>query len=204
MNADRARTLTNCGRGCRLACGLLPGLCRTCSSRSTNAALEIRWTICRMLRGLPTGCQPGRCSSAKRTASRIPAAIARTIHRTLRGHEPAAVTVSDYLRTGRGLDAAADIVPDILPDAPRLLRDLLPYIHVRGWCLTKMTGFPIPESRSKSRSLECHGSRTNLQSHRTERAFRNRKRNEAGREWHERTTAKWSAVSGMLVECVTG
>ena len=75
---------------------------------------------------------------------------------------------------------------------------------IRGWCLTKMTGFPIPESRSKSRSLECHGSRTNLQSHRTERAFRNRKRNEAGREWHERTTAKWSAVSGMLVECVTG
>jgi hypothetical protein len=34
-------------------------------------------------------------------------------------------------------------------DAARTLRDLLPYIHVRGWCLTKMTGFPIPESRQR-------------------------------------------------------
>ena len=25
---------------------------------------------------------------------------------------------------------------------------------LRGWCLTKMTGFPIPESRPKSRSTE--------------------------------------------------
>ena len=59
-----------------------------------------------------------------------------------------------YQGAGRGLDAAADIVPDILPDAPRLLRDLLPHIHVRGWCLTKMTGFPIPESRQRFRSTE--------------------------------------------------
>ena len=103
VNADRARTLTNCGRGCRLACGLLPGLCRTCSSRSTNAALEIRWTICRMLRGLPTGCQPGRCSSAKRTASRIPAAIAWMIHRTLRGRYADTNRLRSQFRTTCGL-----------------------------------------------------------------------------------------------------
>ena len=72
------------------------------------------------------------------------------VTRTLRGHEPAAVTVSDYLRTGRGLDAAADIVPDILPDAPRLLRDLLPHIHVRGWCLAKITAFPFQKAATDS------------------------------------------------------
>ena len=42
---------------------------------------------------------------------------------------------------------SADDAPDILPDAARTLRGLRLYLQVRGWCLTKMTGFPIPESR---------------------------------------------------------
>ena len=29
-----------------------------------------------------------------------------------------------------------------------------PYFLIRGWCLTKMTGFPIPESRQRFRSTE--------------------------------------------------
>ena len=38
--------------------------------------------------------------------------------------------------------------PDDSSDVARILRDFLPYIHVRGWCLTKMTGFHTPESRT--------------------------------------------------------
>jgi len=57
--------------------------------------------------------------------------IARMIHRMLR-------------RTLRG-------------NCPEIARPLLvfrPYFLIRGWCLTKMTGFPIPESRQRFRSTE--------------------------------------------------
>lgn len=39
------------------------------------------------------------------------------------------------------MDAAEDIVPDILPDTARALCDLLPYLQVRGWCLEKIKAF---------------------------------------------------------------
>lgn len=59
--------------------GQLAGRCGPCSSHFANTALAIAWTIRRMLCGLSTGRQPGRCASAKRTASWIPAAIAGTL-----------------------------------------------------------------------------------------------------------------------------
>jgi len=39
---------------------------------------------------------------------------------------------------------------------------------------------------------------------RTERAFLNRKRNGAGRKWHERTTAQWSVVQERSLSASTG
>jgi hypothetical protein len=47
-------------------------------------------------------------------------------------------------------------------DIVRILRDLPAYSLIRGWCLTKMTGFPIPESRQRfcviDRFQLAHGS----------------------------------------------
>jgi hypothetical protein len=43
---------------------------------------------------------------------------------------------------------------DIRRTPVRTLHDLPPYLLIRGWCLTKMTGFPIPESRLQFRSAE--------------------------------------------------
>ncbi len=74
-NADKLRSRSWTGQGR----GQLAGRCRTRSSHFTNTALAIARMIRRMRCGLSTGCQPGRCASAKRPASRIPAAIARTL-----------------------------------------------------------------------------------------------------------------------------
>jgi hypothetical protein len=52
------------------------------------------------------------------------------------------------------VDNSSDTTPDIRPDAARILCDLRPYVHVRGWCLTKMTGFHVSESRQSTRSAE--------------------------------------------------
>jgi hypothetical protein len=72
----------------------------------------------------------------------------------------------DVVRQRRGY--CAEIVQDISPDTAcpvcghlaeivwtfawnsadtvRILRDLRPYHQVRGWCLTKMTGFPFQKA----------------------------------------------------------
>src|SRR5207247_9535248 len=87
---------------------------------------------------------------------------------------------------------------------PRLIRGHKGLSGLRGWCLNKMNGFPIPESRQRFRSVERHRIDELMCKLRcTERAFGNRKRNGAGREWRERTTATWSVVTGMIVECLT-
>lgn len=103
------------------------GRCRTRPGHFTNTALAIAWTIRRMLCGLSTGRQPGRCASAKRTASWIPAAIAGTLPgccayrcadicrccvrcfpataRTLRGSCPAIARMICRILRGHGLAA---------------------------------------------------------------------------------------------------
>lgn len=52
---------------------------------------------------------------------------------------------------GRFIGRCAGVALDTAPDAARTLRDVRPYFHIRGWCLTKMTGFPISESREELR-----------------------------------------------------
>ncbi len=42
---------------------------------------------------------------------------------------------------GHSLDASLDVSRDTARIAARTLRDLLPYLLIRGWCLTKMTDF---------------------------------------------------------------
>jgi hypothetical protein len=145
----------------------LPGLHRTCSSHCANAASEIAWTIRRTRRDLRTaprtsaaiartlpGCCANRCANIPRRCIRSFPATAQTMP----GSYLARVglirrTLSEPLR-GLSSDASQDVSLDTGRMAARTLRGLRPYRHVRGWCLTKMTGFPIPESRKESRSPE--------------------------------------------------
>jgi hypothetical protein len=52
--------------------------------------------------------------------------------------------------TGCYADDSADDTPDILPDAARTLRDLRPYLQVRGWCLTKIPAFAFQKAATVS------------------------------------------------------
>jgi hypothetical protein len=94
-----------------------------------------------------------------RTVCRTFARIGSDAARPLPVRYPDAARTLPGQVAGNYVDNSADATPEILPDTARTLRGLRPYIHVRGWCLTKMTGFPIPESRHKSRSAERSKSR---------------------------------------------
>jgi hypothetical protein len=78
----------------------------------------------------------------------------RWLRQPLRGDSPVLREMfpgncSDTARLlpGECPDDSADGTPDILPYAARTLRDVLPYIHVRGWCLAKIKAFKFSESR---------------------------------------------------------
>jgi len=74
----------------------------------------------------------------------------------------------------------------------------------KGMVSNQTERLSIPESRVKSSSTERHGSQALKCKYRsTERAFLKQEAERSAREWHERTTALWSVVSGTLVECAT-
>jgi hypothetical protein len=52
--------------------------------------------------------------------------------------------------SGRFIGRCADVAPDTTPDAARTLREVLPYTHVRGWCLTKIPAFPFQKAATNS------------------------------------------------------
>jgi len=79
------------------------------------------------MRKLPDGC-------ARQWLGQCPV-IARTFHRLLRGRIP-------------------EIAAALPTDNRRIVGVSSGLILIRGWCLTKMTGFPIPESRPRFSSIE--------------------------------------------------
>jgi hypothetical protein len=103
--------------------------------------------------------------------------LAADADRTWTGRGRGLTTVMVKSRTGHGhyvghcSDSAWPIRRTLRGRCADIVR-LAALSLIRGWCLTKMTGFPIPESREKSRSTErpkTHALMCKYQS--TERAF---------------------------------
>src|SRR6266542_719226 len=57
---------------------------------------------------------------------------------------------------GHSLDASLDDSPDTARIAARTLRDLLPYLLIRGWCLTKLNGFRFLKAARDDVRLNVH------------------------------------------------
>jgi hypothetical protein len=131
--ATRLRPWTVRGRGlfpdsARLFRGKLA---ERCQDVTRIVALATPWTILcppgELLRGLQRQLAE-RFLAVVPTAARTFTGVARNVFRQQLGH-------------------CAAVGPDTTRDAARTFRDSLPYLRVRGWCLTKITGFPISESR---------------------------------------------------------
>ncbi len=70
--------------------------------------------------------------------------------RTLPVHCPDAGRIIPGYCLDNSPDDSVDDTSDILPNAARTLRDLLLYLQVRGWCLTKMTAFTLQKASTDS------------------------------------------------------
>jgi len=57
---------------------------------------------------------------------------------------------------GHSLDASLDVSRDTARIAARTLRDLLPYLLIRGWCLTKLNGFRFLKAARDDLRLNVH------------------------------------------------
>jgi hypothetical protein len=130
-SADAEMLPANCPDTARLLHGSCPSITGMLRGRFTGASPALRRSLRRTLRGKFSGCRadmtrqlPGSCSVAARQ-------IARIFHRQLRGN-------------------LAGMTADISPDTARLLRGLLPYIQVRGWCLTKIPAFQFQKAAHNS------------------------------------------------------
>ena len=107
---------------CPDAAGRLPGCC---ADATPDTAPDAAWTAAAI------------ANSFANHRANFGANFSANIHRSLVRHFPPTA------RTRLGS------CPDDSPDAARTLLGLQPYFLIRGWCLTKMTGFRIQESRQR-------------------------------------------------------
>jgi len=149
-----------------------------CLDVSGTYARAIAWTFTGCFAGCFSGRSANGCPDIARTLSRLALDNRRPVLRTRRGL--CADTLLARTERGPGWFATPDRSRPCPGDCrikdtdkprsrtyagrfawtfrvqPRLIRGHKGLSGLRGWCLNKMNGFPIPESRQRFRSVERH------------------------------------------------